>query len=61
MSKNNSKMVQTLYLGSSFCSVGLTLFIPNTHRCVVTASYQIRIGAYLPTCPPMPPCFGHIE
>ena len=39
----------------------LTLFIPNTHRCVVAASYQIRIGAYLPTCPLMRPCCGHIE
>ena len=29
----------------------LTLFIPNTHRCVVAANNQIRNGAYLSTYP----------
>ena len=38
-----------------------TLFITNTHRCVVAASYQIRIGAYLPAYQTMSPFCGHFE
>ena len=38
-----------------------TLFITNTHRCVVAAFYQIRIGEYLPAYPTMSLFCGHFE